>query len=225
MSQDNSEQYSDQQESSGEELNTAIAGSEENIVVTEEKQPINRGTLMMFAVLVLGAAGMFVMYRHSGPKSASAAVNKETAEARKTISTFLSGGEDNFKSMEERLKNTEKVVQQFAKYPSATQVPLADLTTNPFRQHSAEQKKDDSANLSEAAEKAKREQERLAIKKAAEGLQVQSIVYNQDRQGCMINNTICREGQAINDFTVEKITPTSVIVKNGPYRFELKMQR
>jgi hypothetical protein len=224
MSQDNSEQFNESQESSGEEVNTALAGSEENIVVTEEKQPINRGTLMMFAVLVLGAAGMFVMYRHSGPKSASAAVNKETAEAKKTISTFLSG-DDSFKSMEERLKNTEKVVQQFAKYPSATQVPLADLTTNPFRQHSAEQKKDDSANLSEAAERAKREQERLAIKKAAEGLQVQSIVYNQDRKGCMINNTICREGQAINDFTVEKITPTSVIVKNGPYRFELKMQR
>jgi type II secretory pathway component PulC len=41
----------------------------------------------------------------------------------------------------------------------------------------------------------------------------------------MINNTLYSEGQQVESFTIEKITPDSVIVKNGSYRFELKMQR
>jgi hypothetical protein len=225
MSQENSEQQNDQ-ESGGQELNEALNGNEEtNFVVAEEKQPMSRSTLLMFAVLALGAAGLFVMYKKSGPKPAAAATIKETTEAKKTISTFLNGKEDGFKSMEERLKNTEKVVSQFLKYPSATQVPLSDLSTNPFRQHSQQAKADNSAALSEAAEKKKREEERLAIKKAAESMQVQSIVCSDTRKACMINNMIYKEGQAINDFTVEKISPTAVIIKNGPYRFELRMQR
>ena len=38
--------------------------------------------------------------------------------------------------MEQMLRNTEKVVQQFPTYPSVTQVPLDELKTNPFRQTS-----------------------------------------------------------------------------------------
>ena len=41
----------------------------------------------------------------------------------------------------------------------------------------------------------------------------------------MINNTMFVEGQQIDGFTIEKINPSSVIVKNGSYRFELQMQK
>lgn len=214
----------DQDDSSQESVANLSSGADEGVIVAEEKQPMSRSTLLMFGVLAIGAAGLFVMYKSSGPKPAAAAVTKETAEAKKTISSFLNGGDASFKTMEDRLKNTEKVVQQFAKYPSATQVPLSELSTNPFRQH-APQTKQQNTDLSEAAEKKKRDEERLAIKKAAESLQVQSIMFSESRRGCMINNRIFAEGQSFDDFTVEKISPTTVIVKNGPYRFELRMQR
>jgi hypothetical protein len=41
----------------------------------------------------------------------------------------------------------------------------------------------------------------------------------------MINNVLYREGQNLESFTIEKITQASVVVKNGPYRFELTMQK
>src|SRR5262245_15193329 len=108
------------------------SGTEEGLILAEQKQPISRSTLVMFGVLVIGAAGLYIMYRQSGPKAASAASVQATADAKKAINTFLTNGEDRFKSMEQRLKTTEKVVQQLKVYPSATQVPLADLQTNPF---------------------------------------------------------------------------------------------
>ena len=197
---------------------------DESLVVGEEKQPINRGTLVVFGILIIGAAGLFVMYRQAGPKAAIASVNKETVAAKKTITTFLNGGDMSIKSMERLLSDTQKIVSQFLTYPSTTQVPLAELRTNPFRQHIAEAKKDDPA-AAEAAEKKKREEERLAIKKAAEGLQLQSIMFSDSRKACMINNSLYREGQAFDDFTVEKITATSVILRNGPYRFQLTTAR
>jgi len=45
------------------------------------------------------------------------------------------------------------------------------------------------------------------------------------RTACMINNTIYREGQQIDQLTIEKISPTSVIVRTGAYRFELTLQK
>src|SRR5262249_28826455 len=148
----------------------------ENMVIAEPRQPVNRSTLVVFAILVLGAGGLYFMYRQAGPKVAGAAVTKETDDAKKTISTFLPTGESGFKSMETRLKNTEKVVQQFKTYPSATQVPLADLSTNPFRVHEETKPTAPDPSLSEAAEKKRREEERQAVRRAAEGLQLQSIM-------------------------------------------------
>ncbi len=52
-----------------------------------------------------------------------------------------------------------------------------------------------------------------------------SVMYSESRRACMINNTLFLEGQQCDGFTVERINPNSVIVKNGGYRFELSMQR
>jgi hypothetical protein len=195
---------------------------DESIVVSEPRQGVSRGTMAMFAILILGAAGLYVMYRQTGPKAANAAVTKETAAAKKTINTFLSGGDTSIKTMEALIKNTEKVVQQFLAYPTVRQIPLTDLRTNPFRQHLEEKK---PVNTSEMDEKKRREEERLAVYKAVQGLQLQSIMYSDTRTACMINNTLYREGQQVEGFTIEKISPTVVNVRNGSYRFELRMQK
>lgn len=213
-------------ESSGAGASYIGAGAgDDGIIASDEKPRVSRGTLVMFGVLLIGAGGFFFMYKKAGPKPAAAAVTKETAEAKKTINSFLSGGDSSIKTMEALIRNTERVVQQFLSYPSMTQVPLSDLRTNPFRLHAEERRTDNTASLSEAAEKKKREEERMAILKAVQGLQLQSIMYSESRKACMINRAIYLEGQTIDNFTVEKISPTTVVVKNGPYRFELSMQR
>jgi hypothetical protein len=212
----------EQETSGGEEFNESI-GSDEGVVVANETKPLNKSTLVMFLILVVGAGSVYFMYRKTGPKTASAA-SAETAEARKTISNFLSSGDASFKSMESRLKNTEKIVQQSMTYPSATQVPLTDLQTNPFRAQPAEDAPDTTA-LSEAAQKKKQEEDRLAAKKAAEALMLQSVIASGTRKACMINSQLYREGETVGDFVIEKISPSSVLVKNGVYRFELRIQK
>ena len=61
--------------------------------------------------------------------------------------------------------------------------------------------------------------------KAVQGLQLQTVMSGEVRKACMINNTLYQEGQQVEGFTIEKISPGGVVVKNGPYRFELKMQK
>ena len=209
----------------GDGLVEALNDSSETSFVVEGSKKVSRGTLAMFAILVFGAGLVYFMYRKTGPQAAVAATSKETADAKKTINTFLSDGDWNMKAMEQMLRNTQKVVQQFLSYPSMTQVPLSDLRTNPFRFKSEAPKAGEGGGANDAAEKKRREEERVAILKSVQGLQLQSIMFSDARKACMVNNTLYKEGAQIESFTVEKINQNSVVVKNGPYRFELKMQR
>jgi len=188
--------------------------------VLAEPKRLNRSTLVLLGLILAGAGGTYLMMHRSGPATASAST-MAAKEADKTITQFLSGGQSNLKSMEEMLRSTEKVVQQFLSYPSMTQIPLSDLHTNPFR-HAVEAPTADRA--SEVAAK-KREQERLAALQAVQGLQLQSIMVSETRRAAMINNSLVQEGQQVDGFAVEKINASAVVVKSGIYRFELKMQK
>ena len=192
--------------------------------VSEEKKPLSRSSLVLGLVVVASIAGLWVMHKRSGPQSAGAAT-AETAKANETINQFLSNGEKNVKMMDQMLKDTEKFVSAFLKYPSASQVPLSDLQTNPFRHQSGgdDANEDDARSVAEAQKK--REEERLAVLKAVQGLQLQSVMHSDANKACMINNALYQEGQQVESFTIEKINPKGVIVKNGAYRFELRMQR
>ena len=96
--------------------------------------------LYLLLLIVIGGGGTYLMYQRQGPASASAAT-AEAAKAQKTIDNFLTSGPNGMKMMQEMLHNTEKIVQQFLEYPSAPQVPLSALRTNPFRFAKAEDAK------------------------------------------------------------------------------------
>jgi hypothetical protein len=50
-------------------------------------------------------------------------------------------------------------------------------------------------------------------------------MYGSSTRTCMIGNKNYSEGQEVGGFTIDKITPESVIVKKSEFRFELRMQR
>ena len=79
--------------------------------------------------------------------------------------------------------------------------------------------------LSETAAKRRREEERQAVLKAVGALNLQSVIHSGTRKSCMINNTLYTEGQQVDSFVVERISPDAVVVRNGVYRFELRMQK
>ena len=90
--------------------------------------------------------------------------------------------------------------------------------------HSQERGAKDGETTADADARKKQEDEKILVKRAADNLQLQSILHGT-RKACMINNSMCLEGQQIDGFVIEKINPGSVVLKNGSYRFELQMQK
>src|SRR3954471_3754217 len=136
-------------------------GDSTEFVVSTPKKTVNMTSLVLFGLIALGGGALYLMHLRTGPAEASAA----NPQANATVEQFLSGGQTNILQMERMLRDTQKVVDQFLTYPSVPQIPLKLLQTNPFRQLD---EKGPDGTASEIEAKRKKEEERLAIKKAAE---------------------------------------------------------
>jgi hypothetical protein len=194
-------------------------------IVAETARPRNSTTLFLVVLLLIGGGAVLLMRMKAGPSATAAAPTPQAATAKATISQFLSDGGQSLNAMRELLKNTEKVVQQFMKFPSQNQVKVEDLKTNPFT-FGTPKKETPVENTGPTPEQREKDQILAAIRK----LQIQSILRGAV-SSCMINNKMYTEGQEIDSFTIEKITADGVTIKrhapvaNKVYRFELKMVR
>jgi hypothetical protein len=218
MTQENIEnepETTEEQAAAEETLDALNGGNEMNFVSGETKKPVNRTTLVLFAIIALGGGGLWLMHARTGPQSASA----NTDAPKKTINQFLSGGPANIKLMEMSLRDTEKLVQQF-NHPNVKQIPLGELQMNPFR---LVVKSSDDAD--DPVNKRKLAEQREAVLKQYQTLQLQSIMFGGKNRSCLINNTMYREGQVVNGFTIEKISADTVSVKQDAWRFDLKMAK
>jgi hypothetical protein len=195
------------------------AGVDSAFVVAGDKQPLSKGTVAMFVILALAGAGTYGMYVKSGTQTATAAPDPK---AQAVIKEFMTQRDKNAQAMKKMLTDTDAVVRQFMNY-RVEQIPLSGLVANPFR--TAPANPGEPSRADEEAAKKKREEERVAILKAVNGLQLQSVMHSENRRSCMINNALYTEGQQVDAFLIEKIAPNCVIVRNGQYRFELRMQR
>lgn len=199
------------------------SGDESAYIASEARQPLSKGSVAMFVVLAAAGAGTYFMYARTGPQSASAATD---VKAQQVIKQYMTERDRNVVAMQKMLRDTESVVQQFLSYPSVKQIPLANLSGNPFRLTEIAPVDPNAApKVDDAREKKRREEERVAVLKAVNALQLQSVMHSDARKACMINNTLYTEGETVETFTIEKISPGSVVVRNGSYRFELRMQR
>ena len=77
----------------------------------------------------------------------------------------------------------------------------------------------------EIAARKKREEQKLAALSAAQTLKLQSLMSRGSHRMVMINNTMYQEGDSVDGFVIEKISSTSVVVRQTPFRFELTMNR
>ena len=226
--QEGAEGAGDGTEGGADDLNEALQGGE-MAFVTETKQPMNKGTLIVVGLLIACGAATYFMYVKSGPAEAVAAGDPK---AEQTIGQFLSGSEQNVSQMRKMLQETEKVVTQFRTQANETQVPLNSLGTNPFMREKPKPKAD-------TAKLEREEAIRLATEKAEEAvtqLRLQTIIHRDPKKAsCMVNNTLYRKGQKITAgenkivFTVEEIRPDGVTVTSPAVdtvlKFELKMKQ
>lgn len=202
----------------GSDLADALSAGDEAGFISAEKKPMNRTTVLVFGALLLGLGGYYFMYARTGPQSAAAAT-PEAEQADATINQFLSAGDENIRVMQQLRQTTDKVVAQF-RNSAVAQVPVNELQANPFKYAQLT----DDASAAAAAQK-KRDEDRQAALKSVQDLQLQTVLHSGTTRACMINNKMYKEGQDVAGFTIEKISANAVIVRTGPFRFELKMQR
>jgi len=209
-----------QDQTGGEDLSVALSGSEGEFVTSEApKQTLSQGILYLLLLLAIGGGGTYLMYKRQGPAAASAA-SVETAAAQQTINNFLTTGPNGIKMMEEMLHNTQKIVQQFWNIQrSAGPLEFSTHQPVPLRQSRAERKGRRGCSEKEEGRRTHGRHARVAEPDPA-------IDHPQRRpQGLHDQHTLYLEGQQVDPFTIEKITPNSVVVKTGVYRFELRMQK
>lgn len=203
-------------------MSETASGSEELLVDTEGRSGPKPALLVALAVAVVGGGGYLYLNRQ-GPLPAGAATPALATPgdaARQTINEFLAGGGKDLVAMEQMLRNTEAVVQQFLTYPSVTQVPLEELKTNPFRLMEPE-----PAKAAEPDDRRRREEARNRALKAVAELRVESVMTNASGGSAIINGRFVRPGDEVDGFVVEAIRTGSVIVRDDRFRFELKLAR
>ncbi|HSU66764.1 MAG TPA: hypothetical protein VLJ39_07830 [Tepidisphaeraceae bacterium] len=177
------------------------------------KKP-NKNVFILVGLGVLAAGVIWFMYLRPGPQTAAAA--PASGPGGSEIKDFLDGG--HITQMKQTLKDTEKLVQQFRAFPGATQVPLASLKSNPFRElEPVEGAAPKQADDDEAKEHTK-------VVTAVSELHLQSIMRGAKHRSCMINNMLYSEGGQVGVFKITSVQPAAVVLESGKYRFELKMQ-
>jgi hypothetical protein len=180
---------------------------------------MNYNTLLLLGLLAAVGGSTYLMCMRAGAETVH--TDPTVVKATTTITTFLNGGAQNLRQMMVMLHETENVVKQFDAYPSATQIPLSDLHTNPF-QSSVLPSDSAPVALSDDAQQREEEQQREAAQTVLNGLKLESVVCGSHSM-CMISGKTYSEGQGNSDFTVEAITPDGVWVQVGSVRRELKM--
>src|SRR5689334_2443949 len=100
MTEPMNEQHFDPNEadSGSAEVGDTTGEAETDVIAQPERRSVSQSTMVLFGIMLIGAAGMYFMYLRAGPDKAGAA-SPEQAAADQTISTFLSDNGANIRQM------------------------------------------------------------------------------------------------------------------------------
>ena len=223
-----SEQYEEQNtDSSGQDQTEGgggEGGGEENneadmIFAPEASKPGRNAGMLMIAFVLIGVGVIYFMRARGGGPTA---VSADVAKADTLIKSF---DNSQVKKMQDLLKNTQKVVEQFNDEGKKNRED-PKLQYDPFTYHSPNEKPGEDPKDKVARENAKK----LAARKAAfaedlKTLRVQSVIVNSFAKTAMINNKLVQEGQEVEGFTIEKLAPNSVIVQRDGMRAQIEINK
>jgi len=208
-----SDQYEEQNtDSSGQDQTEGGAGTggegggEENneadmIFAPEASKPGRNAGMLMIAFVMIGVGVIYFMRARGGPATVTASTEVQKADA------LIKGFDGNqVRKMEELLKTTEKVVKQWDVDKNAT--PDKELASNPFKFVSPTDHGPSTDPNAKDKEKAKAQTQFL---EGLDNMKVQYIMVSAFAKTAMINNKLVQEGQEVDGFAIEKITPQEVI--------------
>jgi len=218
-----SEQYEEQNvDSSGQDQTEGgvggEGGGEENneadmIFAPEASKPGRNAGMLMIAFVMIGVGVIYFMRaRTGGPQI----VNGDAVKAETSIKEFIRDG-NQLINMKHLLESTEKVVKQWDVDKNAQ--PDKELVFNPFKYVSPNDK---GPSMDPNAKDKAQAKAQVKFVEGLNNLRVQYLMVSAFAKTAMINNKLVQEGQEVEGFTVQKITPSEVTFRKtvDGYTFE-----
>lgn len=180
------------------------------------------GSLMLVGLFLAGIIGLYVLSLSNGPASASGSDAEKLVEAKVDLALL----ELENPAASDRTPEGLKVVERFYYDSRSRQIPLGELHTNPFifKPPPSERKiivKSKKAKTRKPTVSRQWQQAAAAIKR----MQLQSILsgVRDGKKVAMISNNLLTEGQLIDEWTVVRIEPRSVVLKWKDRTYTLRM--
>ncbi len=193
----------------------------------------NHGTALVLIVAVI-AGGAFYFMRASqgdlGPDEQTASAQARVEQALAQLSQPEQMPDDDPlrpDNLNKLVGDSASVIAMFTDDIASRQVPLEYVQKNPFvlyrpQEAQADPDDDDGPTAEELEAERRRKQaeaERRRIEREAGRLQLDGVMGNV----AIISGETVREGASVGEFTVERITRDSIVLKAGDHRFELNM--
>ncbi len=188
---------------------------------------MTRANVMLALLFIGGAAGVYALSLREGPAEASAEQQLAEAQVDSAIERFSQRPSGSSRPTAGRM--TRELLRDFYSEIRQRQIPLKGLKKDPFLfvrpagealPSAAEEAKRPAGGPREDA----RPEESLEEAQARfETLQLRSIMMGRGGGTAIISNNLVTVGQKIDWFTVESITPKSVVLVWQDRRFTLEM--
>jgi hypothetical protein len=177
----------------------------------------NKGNLLLAGLFAGGIFLVYLLSLRGGPSTANAEQQQVELQVETALSQFSANGR------KEESRKAREVVGSFYREARQRQVPIKQLSGNPFvykspgpaeaapvKAQPAQEETIAARNLGEALD-------------AARQLVLQSVLTGEHGNTAMISNNLLTEGQTLGDWTVSKIEPRRVVLTFRGQEFVLRM--
>jgi len=186
----------------------------EYITVASQGKQVRKSTMLLAVFFIIGLLCLWFMIKKSTPKAASATSgNKEKMLIEASITRLTGIKSEMFRKMDE-------IVGKFYEFSDVLQVKVNELSKNPFELEML------LANLKEEPGVGEIDAKKLwqqQIRQKSQGMQLLSIMQSNQRNRCMIDDKILREGDSIKGFKVRQIGDSFVKLESNGMQIVLKL--
>lgn len=177
---------------------------------------VGGGNLFLAGLFAAGISGIYAMSLHNGPQKASAAQLQTELQVDAAVTGLNCPP----------VGSTDKdVTEAFYLEARVRQVPISELTNNPFAYTPSSPPVVEFRSPAAQAAKPAKDAGRSEAVKTVESLVLQSVLTGSRGSSAMISNNLLTEGQSICGWTVESIHPRQVVLRKDELRHVLELSQ
>ena len=179
------------------ELPGTMPQSQQYLTVTHKKQ-VRKSTYVLFVFFAIGLLCLWLMIKKSTPQSAAASIAADT-QIEMMLAKLSGSSSEMFSSMDE-------ISERFYKFAEVQQVKNEELIKNPFKSEVVLNNAWQASPLQMSNNSNTTEPGRAVTSQDLTGhMQLLSIMSDDNRRCCMIDDKILYAGDSMKGFTVKEI--------------------